>query len=574
MTKARDLAGIISGQTDVPQDSLGNVPPVTPTQVSDKNNTSTGYFDLPSGTTEQRPSSPSVGNIRYNSTLGKNEAYDSNGWTAIDTPPSVLGISPTTDLVGDATITITGSNFQSGATVSFIGNDASEFVSPTVTFVSGTQLTAKTPVTPLQADLDPYKIKVTNPTGLSIVSDPLLDAGSSPSWSTNAALGTFVSLSSFSETLTATDPDGQTVTYSTTDLPSNTSLSSSGVFTGTVPNVDFNTTNTFNVSATDGVNTTVKTFNIVYARPSALINGVGVFLDSAYTQITNGFYTFVPEYDMTLFMDMWGAGGGGGYGGHTTRLGGAGGEAYGEINVTAGTEYVFLVGAGGYYGNHPNTTVMRFPDGGGSYSTGNTLGAGGGGSTRFGEQNQSDFTITNSAADYNNTNAVYYMIAGGGGGGCEYGTSGSQGGYGGGLNGRDGLSYYSSDGANAVGRGGSQTGGGAAGYGGRVGSVAQAGDKYRGGYGASGGGGGYFGGGGSDGYYAQAGGGSGFLNSSYVTNGNFATTSDGGTAYYTAPNANSLLPSGGANGGVGNGGTAGNWGSDGGIYIINNPHKP
>jgi hypothetical protein len=529
---------------------------------------------LPDGTTAQRPSPATVGTARYNTTLGKNEVYDANGWTALDTPPSVTAISPTTDIVGDTTLTITGSNFQSGATVSFVGSDGSEFASPTVTFVSSTQLTAKTPVTPLQADLDPYKIKVTNPTGLSNTSEGLLDAGSSPSWSTNAALGTVASLGSFSKTLTATDPDGQTVTYSSTDLPSGTSLSSAGVLTGTASNVSSNTTNTFNVSATDGINTTVKTFNIVYARPSALINGVGAFLDTAYTQITQGFYTFVPEQDMTLFMDMWGAGGGGGYGGHTPSLGGAGGEAYGEINVTAGTDYVFLVGQGGYYGSYPNNSSMRFPDGGGIYTDNYNNGGGGGGSTRFGEQNQSGLTITNSAANYNNTNAVYYMIAGGGGGGFDYAYSGTNAGYGGGLNGRAGLAYYSADGANACGGGGSQTAGGTAGWGGRSSYSAQDGAKYRGGYGSSGGGGGYYGGGGSDGYYAGAGGGSGFLNSSYVTNGNFATTNDGGSTYHTAPNANSLRPSGGSNGGVGNGGTSGNWGSDGGIYIISNAHKP
>jgi len=53
---------------------------VTPTAVSDQNNTSTGYFDLPSGTTAQRPGSPLVGMMRYNTTIGVYEVYTTLGW--------------------------------------------------------------------------------------------------------------------------------------------------------------------------------------------------------------------------------------------------------------------------------------------------------------------------------------------------------------------------------------------------------------------------------------------------------------------------------------------------------------
>ena len=38
-----------------------------PTTVSDQANTSTGYFDIPSGTDAQRPGSPGTGMLRYNS---------------------------------------------------------------------------------------------------------------------------------------------------------------------------------------------------------------------------------------------------------------------------------------------------------------------------------------------------------------------------------------------------------------------------------------------------------------------------------------------------------------------------
>jgi hypothetical protein len=48
---------------------------VTPAGVSDQNNTSTGYFDLPTGTTAQRPASPTNGMVRFNTTLDYVEWY-------------------------------------------------------------------------------------------------------------------------------------------------------------------------------------------------------------------------------------------------------------------------------------------------------------------------------------------------------------------------------------------------------------------------------------------------------------------------------------------------------------------
>ena len=49
---------------------------VTSGEVSDDANTSTGAFDLPVGTTAQSLSSPTSGNIRYNTTLDTTEIYN------------------------------------------------------------------------------------------------------------------------------------------------------------------------------------------------------------------------------------------------------------------------------------------------------------------------------------------------------------------------------------------------------------------------------------------------------------------------------------------------------------------
>jgi len=55
-----------------------------------------GAIKIASGTTAQRPSSSSVGMLRYNSTTSTYERYDSSGWTAITTTASTSDLSDTT----------------------------------------------------------------------------------------------------------------------------------------------------------------------------------------------------------------------------------------------------------------------------------------------------------------------------------------------------------------------------------------------------------------------------------------------------------------------------------------------
>jgi hypothetical protein len=64
---------------------LTNCTSLPPAQVSDQNNSSTGYFDLPVGTTAQRPGSPVVGMMRYNTTTSEYEVYKASLWRPITT---------------------------------------------------------------------------------------------------------------------------------------------------------------------------------------------------------------------------------------------------------------------------------------------------------------------------------------------------------------------------------------------------------------------------------------------------------------------------------------------------------
>jgi len=72
------FSGSYNDLTDKP-----TITSVVPSAVSDQNNTSTGAFDLPSGTTAQRPASPSTGYTRINTTNNSLEVYSANAWNAV-----------------------------------------------------------------------------------------------------------------------------------------------------------------------------------------------------------------------------------------------------------------------------------------------------------------------------------------------------------------------------------------------------------------------------------------------------------------------------------------------------------
>jgi len=226
---------------------------------------------MPVGTTAQRANVKS-GDQRFNSDLNLMEYYDGTQWKSIDSPPIVSSISPTTETDANADISIAGSNFQSGATVKFVGNDGTEYASPTVTFTNSTTLVAQTPSSALTVANEPYDIQVTNPSGLSSTLADALDAGASPTWTT--ASGSLMGGATLFEgeiieslSVSATDPDGDTVTYAVASgdsLPAGLSLNTStGAITGDPDAVSGDVTSTFDIEASDGVNTTSRSFSMV-----------------------------------------------------------------------------------------------------------------------------------------------------------------------------------------------------------------------------------------------------------------------------------------------------------------------
>ena len=92
---------------------------VTAGAAYDAATTSTGYFDIPAGTTAQRPGTPATGNVRYNTELEAMEQYSGTAWVKFaGSNPTISGISPTSfDGSAGVSITVSGTNFQAGFTI-------------------------------------------------------------------------------------------------------------------------------------------------------------------------------------------------------------------------------------------------------------------------------------------------------------------------------------------------------------------------------------------------------------------------------------------------------------------------
>ena len=238
----------------------------TPTTVSDTSNASTGAFDVPAGTTAQRPVSPSTGNIRYNSTILSMELWNGVEWLSYAKPnPEITSISPTTASTTGTTVTITGTNFITGAAILLIGNDGTEYTPSSSSFVNGTSYTFVTPALPVANE--PYDIKLTDANNGTVTSLNILDAGGSPTWTTaSGSLGSITENATGTHaTVVASDPDGDTVTYAVTtgSLPPGLSLNTTtGVISGDPTDVSSDTTSNFTITASDGTNTSARAFSM------------------------------------------------------------------------------------------------------------------------------------------------------------------------------------------------------------------------------------------------------------------------------------------------------------------------
>ena len=368
MTKARDIADF---------------------KFENITDTGTEGTKVASGTTAQRGST--TGQWRYNTTTGFFEGKSATTVLTLEPTPTVTSVDDTeVDSAGggNQTIVITGTNFTSGATASFVGSSAS-FDASTTTVNSATQITAIAPKASFLNAQEPYKVKVISASGLAGTSTTgLINVDNAPTWTTNAG-----SLGSIAEdatgnhfTVAASDAEGDTLAYTlqSGSLGGLSLNSSSGVISGDPTDVSSDTTNSFTLRATAGSKTS----------------------DRAFSYIT----TNVNIFEIMVL-------GGGGSGGYTTQGwvgggGGSGGISYrSAITLANSTNFTVTVGNGGATATNPSMggsnvaesgqnsqftgtglTLVAYGGGGGAgYNGAYTIGASGGsgGGSEGGQHGQS-----------------------------------------------------------------------------------------------------------------------------------------------------------------------------------------
>ena len=467
---------------------------------------------------------PSNGMMIYNSTINLMQYYASNEWKSIDSPPAITSITPATfDAIND-TITVNGTGFAAGAVITCIGANGTTFAC-TTTFVSATRVTF-VPTSAMVSDAganDKFSVRITNSSGLASADlVEALDFSAAPTFTTSAgSLGSIYDVERVGKTFTvaATGADSDdTLSFAVTagSLPSNMSMSTAGVISGTPSQVSAGqtVTSTFTVTCTA---TSAEDNSITKTNTREFSITVRGVIEEIFNYSTNAMQTWTPPADLTkATVAMWG-GGGGSYAvsGGNYGNGGAGGFVESTINILPAernANWKVVVAEGGY-GNGRGGY-------GGGFGGANGGGGGGGasfllapsinlsadpfGSLTYGGSNGGYPPTSEFLGKTMATHVV--LIAAGGGGAGWYVYNNRHGGAGGGIEGGNGVNS----------NGATQTAGGAGQGSGTSGT------KFRGGQetanqsngGSGGGGGGFYGGGvnyGGSGQNNGGGGGSSFI---------------------------------------------------------------
>jgi len=427
------------------------------------------------GTTAQRGST--TGQYRYNTTTGYFEGYNGTSFVALAPTPTISSVSPdNVESAGGGTVdfTIQGSNFDTGTTVTFTANDGTTFNANSVTLNSSIEIVATATESDFSNALEPYDVTITANSGLQATKEDAINIDNAPAFSTaSGSLGGGFEGDSYSFTVSATDADGDTVSYSlqSGSLPSGGSLdSATGVISGTHPTVSSNTTHTFTIRATANTKTADRQFSILTVNPTTNI----------YT--SSGSFTLASAQAVKIYTIGGGGGGGSVYRGSSGGSGGGGGGMGYKLfsNVPAGT-YSYTVGTGGAGGSSSNSETGQ--NGGttsitiGAVTLQATGGSGGGRLTGTDETNGAAGVGgaggVGSGGDVNGTggagaNGIFYSNPSNGPYNGIDGSNGTNGGAGGGGSGTDTGSANSSSIKAGDGGDGSSTyytgGGGGAGW--------------------------------------------------------------------------------------------------------------
>ena len=267
--------------------------------------------------------------------------------------PTFSSVSPTSltsgDGTGNHTIVVTGTKFDTGATFSLITDGGTTITMDSVVRNSSSQLTgtvAKNKANLTNAN-EPFDVKITNGSALSVTSTNQINIDASPVYVTAAGtLGTLTGGSAMSTTdIVASDPESAgnvTFEIQSGSLPAGVAtatVNENGVskfrITGTPTNPGANTTSNFVLRAVDAAsNTTSRAFSITVNRTYS------------YQSFTSSGTFSVPSGVATV--DVLVVGGGGSGGEPNGGGGGAGGLIFmPEFPVTPSGTVSVTVGDGG-----------------------------------------------------------------------------------------------------------------------------------------------------------------------------------------------------------------------------------
>ena len=276
MSKARDLAGIFNlnptSGTTAQRPVTAEVGEIYYNGTTGKTQiyTPTGWQDMASGiaygNNAARPANPVLGTPYFNGEEKRLELYTSAGWqNIVSETPGVVSVSGNyLESVGSATFEITGTNFTTGAIASVIGTNGIEILATSTTVNS--IVSASAAFTGLVGANEPYDLKITNTSNLFGLLPDAVYVNNILNWQTAAgSLGTFGEQVSISVSATAIDDSTLSYTLASgSTLPSGITLNSStGVISGTLPEISTNTTYTFTINASDGLNPAVpRAFSI------------------------------------------------------------------------------------------------------------------------------------------------------------------------------------------------------------------------------------------------------------------------------------------------------------------------
>ena len=432
----------------------------------------------------------------------KETVAPSSSGNELSASPFITSVSSSNLININDSTTVTGGNFADNIEVYFVGTNNIAISPKSVVRTSSSQLIVTRPDS-FPTQHSPYSIRLINPgvnvasaTNANVLSNSV-SAGSSPTWATTS-INSIVYNVPYSFSLSATDPDGGSITYSIVSgsLPTGITLNSStGVVSGTASVASGYGTSNITFRATDlGGNILDKQLSLGYFESYG--SGGTVTTSGGYrihTFNSSGTFTMNASRNVEYLVVAGGGGGGKSLGG----AGGAGGMINGSSSNLAAQNYTITIGAGGAVaadfgraGNNGsnslgiNITSTGGGGGAGSYQGAPTVdpqgenagsgGSGGGGGARWpaagssgtspggngisgqGNRGGDGYLAT---ADYS-----YQTLTGAGGGGA--GGAGSNAGYGTGGNGGVGREWPTGSGTFYAGGGGGAPQSGAAGTGG------------------------------------------------------------------------------------------------------------